>query len=152
MSATSAPGAEFPDAGKQVALPRYQVDTGGNPLLASADLTVFASGAQTATQVQVDQTNNAARGIKVGLNVTNAGTGNITLEIDGKDAVSGTYYAILTGAAVSSNGFTLYTVYPGLTASANAVANDVLPHTWRVKVTANNANSITYSVGASLLP
>ncbi len=119
----------------------------------SSDLTVFASGAQTATQTQADQTNNTAKGIKVVLDMTNVGAGpSVTLEIDGKDAASGKYYSILTGAAVTTVSTNVYTVYPGLTASANVAANDVLPHTWRVKVTANNSNSGTYSVGASLLP
>ena len=117
----------------------------------TSDVTVFASAAQTTTQIQGDQTNSTARGIKVVLNVTVAGTGSITLEIDGKDAASGAYYPILTGVAVTANGTVVYTIYPGLTAVANSVVSDVLPHTWRIKVTANNANSITYSVGASLL-
>ena len=119
----------------------------------SSDVTVFASGAQTTTQTQADQTNNTAKGIKVVLDMTNvASSPSVTLEIDGKDAASGKYYSILTGAAVTTVSTNVYTVYPGLTASANAVANDILPHTWRIKVTANNANSGTYSVGASLLP
>ena len=75
----------------------------------------------------------------------------ITLEIDGKDPVSGKYYSLLTGAAVVTNVTNVYRVYPGLTASANATANDVLPRTWRIKVTANNANSATFSVGVMLL-
>ena len=119
-----------------------------------SDLTVFASGAQTATQTQGDQTNSSnARGIKVVLDMTNVTSApSVTLEIDGRDTTSGKYYSILTGAAVTTVSTNVYTIYPGLSAVANSTANDVLPHTWRVKVTANNANSGTYSVGASLLP
>lgn len=137
-------------------------DTAGNGKVASffggtstpagnVDMALIASGAFTTTQTTPDQTNYGGRGIVVFLNVTAAGTGSITLEIDGKDPVSGTYYAILTGVAVIANGFTIYRVYPGLTAAANAIASDVLPRTWRVKVTANNANPVTYSVGASVI-
>lgn len=115
------------------------------------NIVVLASAARTTTQTQADQTNSGGRGIIVVLDVTVIGTGNITLEIDGKDPVSGKYYAILTGAAVSSNSTNIYRVYPGLTAAANATANDVLPRTWRVKVTANNANAVTYSVGAIVM-
>jgi hypothetical protein len=118
----------------------------------SSDLTVLASAAQTTTQTQADQTNNTARGIIAVLDMTTIGTGSVTLEIDGKDIASGKYYALLTGAAVVSNSTNVYTCFPGATAAANVTANAMLPHTWRIKVTANNANSATYSVGASLLP
>ncbi len=121
------------------------------PLL-PAEVVVFASASQTAGQTQADQTNLGGRGLDVVLNVTSAGTGSITLEIDGKDPASGTYFALLVGAAVTTVGTTVYRVYPGLTAVANATASDVLPRTWRIKVTANNANAMTYSVGAVVLP
>src|SRR5487761_2323202 len=114
-------------------------------------IALVASAARTTTQTSADQTNTNGRGVLVVLDVTVIGTGNITLEIDGKDPVSGKYYTILTGAAVSSNSTTVYRVYPGLTAAANATASDVLPRTWRVKVTANNANAVTYSVGAIVM-
>ncbi len=115
------------------------------------NITVLASAARTTTQTQADQTNYNHRGIVVVLDMTTVGTGSVTLEIDGKDPVSGKYYALLTGAAVTTNVTNIYRVYPGLTAAANATANDILPRTWRVKVTANNANSATYSVGAMLI-
>jgi len=87
----------------------------------------------------------------VTLDVTTPGTGSITLEIDAKDSVSGKYVALLTGAAVTTTSTNIYVIHPELTAAANSIAKDVLPHTWAVKVTANNANSMTYSVGASYL-
>lgn len=119
--------------------------------LSNGDITVVAPAAYTSTQTQVDQTNTAARGIRVVLDVTVPGTGSVTLEIDAKDTASGKYYPILTGVAVVTLSTTVYTVYPGLTPAANSIASDVLPKTWRIKVTANNANSVTYSVGASYL-
>ena len=61
------------------------------------------------------------------------------------------FWGLLKGAAVIANSTNIYRVYPGLTAAANAVANDILPRTFRVTVTANNANSVTYSVGATVL-
>jgi hypothetical protein len=115
------------------------------------NIVVLASAARTTTQTQSDQTNTNCKGIIVVLDMTNVGTGSVTLEIDAKDPVSGKYYAILTGAAVTTNSTNIYRVYPGLTAVANATASDVLPKTWRIKVTANNANSATYSVGAMLI-
>jgi hypothetical protein len=115
------------------------------------NITVLASAARTTTQTQADQTNYNHRGIIVVLDVTNAGTGSVTLEIDGKDPVSGKYFALLTGAAVVSNSTNVYTVYPGNTVTSNVSASTVLPRTWRVKVTAGNSNSATYSVGAMLI-
>lgn len=115
------------------------------------NIIVLASGARTTTQTQADQTNYNHRGIIAVLDMTTVGTGSVTLEIDGKDPVSGKYYSLLTGAAVTTNVTNVYRVYPGLTAAANATANDVLPRTWRLKITANNANTATYSVGVMLM-
>lgn len=115
------------------------------------NIVVLSSGARTTTQTQADQTNYNHRGIIAVLDMTVVGTGSVTLEIDGKDPVSGKYYTLLTGAAVTTNSTNIYRVYPGLTAAANATANDVLPRTWRLKLTANNSNSATYSVGAMLI-
>lgn len=111
---------------------------------------VTAAGATT-TQTGADQTNYNGRGVKVVLDMTVVGTGSVTLAIQGKDAASGKYYAILTGAAVVTNVTNVYTIYPGATAVANASVSDVLPRTWRVVVTANNANATTYTVGASVI-
>lgn len=112
--------------------------------------TLLASAARTATTNSSDQTNYNGKGLHVILDVTSAGTGSITLKIEGKDTLSGKYYTLLEGAAVTTNSTNVYKVYPDLTAAANSVANDMLPKTWRITVTANNANTITYSVGHSL--
>ena len=115
------------------------------------DLTILASGARTTTQTGSDQINPGARGLLVVVDMTVVGTGSITMTIQGKDPASAKYYTILASAAVITNVTNLYRVYPTITASANAIAQDVLPATWRILVTANNANSATYSVGAVLL-
>jgi predicted secreted protein len=95
--------------------------------------------------------NYRGRGIKVVLDMTTVGTGSVTLTIKGKDTASGKYYTLLAGAAVTTNSTNVYTVFPGATASANVSANDMLPRTWQVVVTANNANATTYTVGASVI-
>lgn len=115
------------------------------------NIIVLSSAARTTTQTQADQTNFNHRGIIAVLDMTVVGTGSVTLEIDIKDPVSGKYIAVLTGAAVTTNSTNIYQVYPGLTATANLIANAILSRTWRIKVTANNANSATYSVGAMLI-
>jgi len=111
---------------------------------------ITASGVTT-TQTGADQTNYNGRGVKVVLDMTSVGTGNVTLSIQGKDATSSKYFTMLTGAAVSTNSTNVYTVYPGVTVAANAAVSDILPRTWRVVVTANNANATTYTVGACVI-
>ena len=111
---------------------------------------ITASGATT-TQTGADQTNYNHRGAIIVLDMTSVGTGNVTLSVQGKDALSGKYYTIFTGAAISTNSTNVYTIYPGATATANVAVSYPLPRTWRVTVTANNANATTYTVGASLI-
>lgn len=111
---------------------------------------INAVGATT-TQTSADQTNNSARGIKLILQTTVIGTGSITLSLLGKDQATGQYYLLLAGAAVITNATNVYTVYPGAAVVANVSANDALPATFHVVVTANNANAATYRVGACLL-
>lgn len=113
--------------------------------------TILTSGARTTTQTSADQTNFNHRGIAVVLDMTTVGTGSVTISINGKDAVSGKYYTILAGAAVTTNVTNVYKVYPGASAVANVSANDLLPRSFQIVVTANNANSATYSVGYSLI-
>ncbi len=116
------------------------------------EASVLTSAARTTTQTQADQTNLTARGIVVVLDVTSAGTGDITLKIEGKDPVSGKYVTLLAGTNVTSISTNVYTIQPAGPVAANVSANAQLWRTWRVVVTANNANSVTYSVGAILLP
>jgi hypothetical protein len=117
----------------------------------NVESTLLASAARTATVSTADQTNHNGQGLIVVLDVTVPGTGSVTLSIEGKDPTSGKYYTILAGVAVTTAVTVVYRVWPGLTAVANATANDRLPKTYRVTVTHNNANSISYSVGSILL-
>lgn len=117
--------------------------------LDAATVGITAAGVTT-TQTGTDQTNYNARGVTVILDMTNVGTGSVTLSIQGKDAVSGKYFTLLTGAAVVTNSTNVYVVYPGVTVAANAAVSQPLPRTWRVVVTANNANATTYTVAAAL--
>ena len=108
--------------------------------------------AVTTTVTGPDIQNHGYRGIKVIVVTTAISTGSITVSIQGKDKASGTYYTLLTGAAIVTNTTNIYTVYPtGIAAVANVTAVDALPETYRIVSTANNANAATYSVGWSTL-
>jgi hypothetical protein len=117
----------------------------------NADGVFLASGARTTTQTMADQTNLNKKGIRVVVVTTAIGTGSITCAIQAKDPASGNWVTMLTGAAITTNTTNTYLVYPGAANTANVSANDRLPRTWRLLVTANNANSATYSVGYMLL-
>lgn len=113
-------------------------------------LTIYESGARTADPVTVNQQNHGGRGVVVVIDVTAiSATPSVVFTIQG--VVGGVTYTLLASPAVTATGQTVLKVYPGLTASANAVASDVLPHTWNVKAVHGDADSITYSVVASIL-
>jgi len=118
----------------------------------NVEVTVLASAARTSTISSADQTNHNGRGVRVYVNVTAvAATPSIVVTVEGKDPVSGVYTEILASAAITGTGMTVLAVYPGCAAVANAVANVALPRTWRVTATHADTDSITYSVGASVI-
>lgn len=126
------------------------VDTAGSSIV-NKDVALLASAARTATVNTTDQTNLAHRGAVVTIDCTaSAATPSVVFTIQGKDA-AGTYYTILASAAVTGTSTTVLKVYPGLVAAANSAADHPLPLTWRVNCVHADADSITYSVSASLI-
>lgn len=118
----------------------------------NTEVTVLASAARTATVDSADQTNHNARGAHVIIDVTAiTATPSITPKIQVKDPASAKYYDVLVGVAITAVGTTVIKVYPGIAASANAAASDILGRTWRVRVEHADADSITYSVGAHVV-
>ena len=113
--------------------------------------TVLASAARTASVDSADLTNyNSLHGIVVTIDVTAASaTPSLVFTIQGKSSLGSDYYTILASAAITGTGTTVLRVFPGATAAANLVANDVVPRVWRVSVAAGDADSITYSVSAN---
>jgi hypothetical protein len=63
---------------------------------------------------------------------------------------SGTWIAVLTGAAITTAAPTTVTlrVGPYITAAANVAAQALLGRAWRVTMTAGDADSLTYSISA----
>lgn len=112
---------------------------------------ILPSAARTATPVDsVDQTNSGWRGVHVIINVTAYTSGTYTPYIQAKDPVSGTYYSILVGPAISATGLTVLKIYPGMATIANGASADFLPRIWRVRFVGASSPSMTFSVGAFL--
>jgi len=113
------------------------------------------SAARTATPTKVNYLNHSARGVIVVIDVTAVtASPSVVFTIQGVDSTPATpkYWTILASAAITGTGTTVLRVYPGLTAGANLVASDVLPHEWTIDCVHADADSITYSVKAILLP
>jgi hypothetical protein len=116
----------------------------------NTELSLLASAARTTATQSADQTNFNARGLHVIIDCT-AWAGNFTPSIQGKDPVSGNYYDILVGNAITAIGTTVLKIYPGIGAIPYGSASDILPRTWRVSIAVAGASSNTYSVGAALV-
>jgi hypothetical protein len=115
--------------------------------------TILASAARTAATVNsTDQTNVYWRGLALVINVSAFTTGTYTFTIQGKDQVSGSYYPMLTSAAIGAVTTTpvVLRVYPGMTPIANQANGDVLPRVWRVQAIGAATPNMTFSVSAVL--
>lgn len=114
-------------------------------------IVLLNSGAVTTNGNCGDQVNTLARGIKLFLSPGSFGSGAsaITVTIQGKDPVSGSYYTLLTSASLTASTFSVLSVYPGLAVSANVSANDVLPPVWRVTWQASNWGTGGSTLGIS---
>lgn len=82
-------------------------------------------------------------------NLTVTNSGSVTITIQGKDQVSGTYYTILAGTAISTVTTQRLKVGPTIAASANAIAQDYLPRVIRIQAVTATANP-TFTVGVDL--
>lgn len=118
----------------------------------TAALVTLAASAVSGNSV--DLTNVNGHGLQLGINIT-AITGTvptITVTIQGKDIASGQYYTLLQSAAIATTGFTLLTLFPGATATANVSSPQVLPRTYRILYTiAGTTPAVTATIGASVV-
>ena len=116
-------------------------------------LTVLPSAARTASINSDTFANMRHRGLHLVIDATAlAATPSVVFTIQGYSPLGDDYYTILASAAIVGTGTTVLRVYPGLTNAANTVANDNLPALWRVSAVAGDADSLTYSIAAILLP
>lgn len=118
----------------------------------NTQMAVLTSSARTATTSSSDQINYNARGVYLVFDVAAvSGSPSLTLAVQVKDPASNKYIDILASAAVTSVSTTIFKLYPGITAAANIAASEALMRTWRVQVRHGTADSVTYSVGYSLI-
>jgi len=114
-------------------------------------VTVFSSQARIADVASPDFKNHAGVGAVVTINVTaTTSTPSVVFTLQGKDPTSSQYYNILSSSAIVVSGITHMKVHPDFTAGTN-VAKDIMPSVWRVYADHADGDSITYSVGASLI-
>jgi len=93
------------------------------------------------------------RGLHLVIDVTAVtSTPSVVPTIDAQDVLSGKWYNLLTGVAITATGTTVLKIYPGIGTIANGAASDVITANMRLVMTHGNANSITYTAAALLVP
>lgn len=117
-------------------------------------ITLSASSAKTATANYEPNANNRyARGVVVYINITaSSATPSVVFTIQGYDEASDAWYDILASAAQTGTAAVRMRVHPSLAAVTNLAANDLLPRRWRVRAVHADSDSITFSLGACLIP
>lgn len=114
-------------------------------------VTLAASAARTSTLTVATQThfNWGTGGLHAIISVTSYSSGGLTPVINGIGNL-GTSYALLTGAKISSAGTTVLKIGPGFATAVNQAAADMLPYSWNMVVTPDDATSITYSIEGNI--
>ncbi|MAH46760.1 hypothetical protein CMI37_13105 [Candidatus Pacearchaeota archaeon] len=119
------------------------------------EVTLLASAARSATTTSDDQTNYNAVGVVLMVDVTlDPAAASVTPRIQAIHPVSGDYFNLwVAGAAITATGNFLYVLYPGNTDGGQLTDKDTvpIPRQWRLQMTHADADSITYSVGASYI-
>lgn len=115
-------------------------------------VSVLASAVRAATNNSDNQINEHGRGAIIFIDMTAVpGVDTVTFTVEGYDPITQKYYTILATTALVAVATTVLKIYPGLTAAANLVANDVLPRAWRVRATHSAGTNFTYAVSATLM-
>src|SRR5713101_4570017 len=108
----------------------------------------FASAARSASPTSVLFGTQQAGALVVLLDVTaDTGGNTVTVTISGVDRASNKVWTILASAAKGVGTTTVLRVSPQITASANLIAQDIIPSEVQISVVHSDANPITYSVG-----
>lgn len=119
--------------------------------------TAISAASRTAGTVESsDIVNYDHRGAHVFVH-RSVGNAHLVATVQGKDALSGRYYNLLTTATMSGTGGAAFILYPGVSAgSATAPAtggqrSEALPRTWRVMVVPSTSPTSSWGVGYSMI-
>ncbi len=107
---------------------------------------VIAAGATSSNAGVTTTTYNASKAVII-VNISAFTSGSLTVAINGITS-SGYSYPILTSAALAAVAVTPLRIFPGATASANAVANDMVPRSLQVVTTVSG--TLTYGIDYEL--
>ncbi len=118
--------------------------------MANREVNALTLSAVAASTNGNDMENTSCRSAVVVIDITALTGTSVVVTVQGKDPLSGKYYTILASAALNGTGTTVLRIDPSLTASANLIAADVMPRTWRV-ITTHTAVTITATVGVLLV-
>lgn len=132
--------------------PFYLVDAiSGSPIYNQDGIVLLKSAAITANSNTDIQVNSFYRGIKVYIAPGSFGSGAtaITVSVQCFDPVSLSFFTMLTSASLTASTFATLTVAPGITATSNVSAADVLPRSWRVAWAASNWGTGGSTLGIS---
>jgi hypothetical protein len=143
--------------GIQAVIPMKLEEVGGNferNRAPSAQFTILASAARTATTPSSSLTNRGYRGVTVFCNVTVAGTSTLQVFVELASAPNGGGIGNAITLTAAKNGF--IHIYPGNAnlAPAGGAVDQItyfpapLPRDWRVNTVKGDASSWTYSVTA----
>lgn len=123
-------------------------------VLSVVQTTLYDSQARTSTPTAAAFASQGRRGLHLVINVTSVpgSAPSVVPTIDAQDFLSSAWYNLLTGVAITATGTTVLKVYPGIGTIANGAASDVLTANLRLVMTHGNANSITYTAAALLVP
>lgn len=117
--------------------------------------TLLPSAVRTAG-VYSGVTNYTGKGVRVFLNITAiAPTGGVLINIYGVDSLTGGAFVggvLLQSAVYAAVGLYMLTIYPGMTAVANLVANNVVGRDFSVQTVHSNGVNITYSLSYQIIP
>jgi len=108
---------------------------------------ILASAVRSANNSSADFTNYNGKGGHFIIDITAVTAAQtVTFTVEGKDVISGNYYPILISTALSAVSTNTLKIYPGIIASPNLSASDILPRIYRVSVAHSGGGNFTYSV------
>lgn len=121
-------------------------------VLAGTETALYQSVARAGTPTAAAFSSGGRRGLHLVIDVTAVTGASVVPTIDGQDVLSGKFYNLLTGSAITTTGTTVLKIYPGIGTIANGAASDVIPANLRLVMTHADGNSITYTASVHLVP